>query len=102
MTDQVQGEAHWDCPIIQSNQDRVKVTKAHVTVLRGIYTIPAAYQTSAEGKSTLCISRTSLEGIAVLEEAARLTQSVSWLVVNFHVSGKECMRFLAPTACFVP
>lgn len=35
MTDQVQGEAHWDCPIIQSDQDRVKVTKAHVTVLRG-------------------------------------------------------------------
>lgn len=30
MTDQVQGEAHWDCPIICS--DRVKVTKAHVRV----------------------------------------------------------------------
>lgn len=35
MTDQVQGEARWDCPTIRSN--RVKVTKAHdrVTVRWG-------------------------------------------------------------------
>lgn len=97
--DQVQGEAHWDCPIIHSDRDRVKVTKVRVTVT--VIWGCTGYQLLIEHllRSTVRVSRTSLEDIAVLGETRamqpgcwagrarkRLAQAAHWLEVNFHVS----------------